>query len=222
MRKLYHYPICPFSRQIRLYLKELDLTFSIIKEDFWLKRKEFLIMNQAGTVPVLEESFGLIVVGVYPITEYLNEKYATFDFFDDETDIKCEIRRLLAWFNDKLYHEVTRIIINEKVIKLMVGSLSPRTEMLKIANTNLTTHLKYLSRLLESKTFVASDRLSCADIAAAAHLSVVDYFCELNWDAWPIIKQWYCVLKSRPSFRPILQDRIPGFTPSKSYSDLDF
>jgi len=222
MRKLYHYPICPLSRQIRIYLKELDLTFSTIKEDFWQKRKEFLKLNPASNVPVLEESFGLIVVGVYPIIEYLNDKYPKFNFFDEETDIKCEIRRLLFWFNDKFYHEVTRIIITEKVIRLMSHAGGPRTEFLKISKNYLTNHLHYLSKLLDTKPFIASDSLSCADIAAAAHLSIIDYFGEINWDTWPNIRHWYSILISRPSFRPLLQDTIPGFTPSSSYADLDF
>lgn len=222
MKKLYHYPMCPLSRQVRIYLKELDLTFTTIKEDYWIKHKEFLKINPASTVPVLEEPFGLVIVGIYAITEYFNDKYQKFNFFDEETDIKCETRRLLTWFNDKFYHEVSKIFINEKIIRLMSNSLPPRTEFLRLAKTNLIIHLKYLSKLLEEKTFLASDSLSCADIAAAAHLSVIDYFGEINWDMWPMIKHWYSILKSRPSFRPLLNDYVPGFTPSSTYADLDF
>lgn len=222
MKKLYHYPICPLSRQVRVYLKELELTFSTIKEDFWQRRKEFLKINPAATLPVLEESSSLIVSGIYPITEYLHDKYDNFMFFDNNIETKIEIRRLLSWFNEKFYSEVTRIIINEKVIRLFAGIGEPRTEFLKIAKNHLGLHLKYISQLLQNRSFIASNALSAADVAAAAHISVIDYFGEINWDIFLDIKNWYSIIKSRPSFRTILQDLVPGFAPSHTYSDLDF
>lgn len=222
MKKLYHYPICPLSRQIRVYLKEIDVGFGMIKIDYWKRYKDFLRINPAGTLPVLEESFGLTIPGIYPITEYLNEKYPNFNFMDDDSDIKCEIRRLLSWFNEKFYREVTKILIDEKVVRLMSGAGTPRTEYIRAAKVNLTQHLIYLSDLLETRSFVGSENISCADIAASCHLSVIDYFGEIHWDSWPLIKNWYSSLKSRPSFRALLQDQIPGFTPSITYADLDF
>jgi len=222
MKKLYYYPICPLSRQVRVFFKELDVQFTMIKEDYWQRRKAFLIINPAGNIPVLEEPFGLVVAGIYPIIEYLNDKYPNFGFMDEDIDVKCEIRRLLNWFNDKFYHEVTKIIIDEKIIRLMLRLDGPRTNLLRAAKSNLSHHLHYLSTMLEKRSNVASNSLSCADIAASCHLSVVDYFGEINWDDWPYIKQWYAVLKSRPSFRSLLQDQIAGFPPPPTYSDLDF
>lgn len=222
MKKLYHYPICPLSRQVRVYLKELDIPFTMVKEDYWLKRKEFLKINPAGNLPVLEEPTGLVVCGIYPITEYFNEKYPNFSFMPEDRELRADIRRLVFWFNDKFFREVTRVLISEKVERLMLNFGGPRTEFIRIAKTNLATHMTYLSGLLERSSFVGSDSLTCADIAASCQLSVLDYFGEIYWDNWPVIRDWYAVLKSRPSFRPLLQDLIPGFTPSPYYADLDF
>jgi len=222
MKKLYHYPICPLSRQIRVYLKELDTEFTMIKVDYWLRNQKFLYLNPAGTLPVLEEPFGLIISGIYPITEYLYEKYPNFNFMDEEADIRCEIRRLLSWFNEKFYREITKIFIDEKVVRSIAQIGGPRTEFLRAAKLNLSHHLQYISNLLEKHSFITSDSLSCADIAAACHLSVLDYFGEIYWDKWPHIRHWYAVIKSRPSFRSLLQEQIAGFPPPPYYADLDF
>ncbi len=222
MRKLYHYPICPLSRQVRVFLKELDVEFTMIKEDYWQRNKKFLSINPAGTLPVLQESHNLIISGIYPITEYLHEKYPNFDFMGEEIDIRCEIRRLINWFNEKFYREVTKIIIDEKIIRSSLQLGGPRTEFLRAAKNNLTHHLTYMSNLLEIRSFIATNSLSCPDIVAACHISVLDYFGEINWDKWSFIRHWYAIIKSRPAFRSILQDQIPGFTPPPCYIDLDF
>ncbi|MFY9590059.1 glutathione S-transferase family protein [Rickettsia endosymbiont of Halotydeus destructor] len=222
MKKLYHYPICPLSRQARIFLKELDIQFTMIKEEYWQFNKEFLKINPASNLPVLEESYGLFISGIYPFIEYLHEKYPNFNFLDEDVNIRSETRRLFFWFNDKFYREVTKIIIDEKVIRSISKMSSPRTEFLRAAKNNLNHHLEYITRLFEQRSFIASDSLSAADIAAACHLSVLDYFGEIYWEKWPHIKHWYSLIKSRPSFRLLLQDRIPGFSPPQCYADLDF
>ncbi|MDR0296785.1 MAG: glutathione S-transferase family protein [Rickettsia sp.] len=222
MRKLYHYPICPLSRQVRVLLKELDIQFTMVKKDYWQRNQEFLSLNQAGTLPVLQEASNLIIAGIYPITEYFHEKYPNFNFMDEDFDIRCEIRRLLSWFNEKFYREVTKIIIDEKIVRSSCQLGGPRTDFLRAAKTNLSHHLTYMSNLLELRSFIASNSLSCADIAAACHISVLDYFGEINWDKWSSIRHWYAIIKSRPSFRFLLHDQIPGFTPPTCYADLDF
>ncbi len=222
MRKLYHYPICPLSRQIRVFLKEIDAPFTMIKEDYWQRDPTFLSLNPAGTLPVLHEESALIIAGIYPIIEYLNEKYPSFNFMGEDLAVRCEIRRLLYWFNEKFYREVTKIIIDEKIVRPSCQLEGPRTAFLRAAKSNLSDHLAYISALLEVRSFIASNSLSVADIAASCHISVLDYLGEINWDKCLVVKHWYAIIKSRPSFRSLLQDHIPGFTPPSCYVDLDF
>lgn len=222
MKKLYHNPICPISRQVRVYLKELGLTCTLIKEDYWQRSENLLALNPAGTLPILQEETGLSIVGIYPLTEYLREKYPNFNFIGEEAETNLEIRRLCSWFNDKFYREVTKIVIDEKVIRFAQNLGGPRTEFLRAAKTNFKHHMNYINELLVRRDFIAGDSMSASDIAGACHLSVMDYFGEIIWERWPGVKDWYSVLKSRPSFRPLLQDQVPGFTPASSYADLDF
>jgi len=224
MYKLYHHPICPLSRQIRVYLKELNTEFGLVKEEYWIRRQEFVDMNPAGTLPVLEsKDQNLCIIGIYPIVEYMIDTIPEFRFMPiSDHRLKSQIRQHFFWFNDKFYREVTKILIDEKMVRLLMRVGGPRIEFIKAAKQNLTQHLRYLSSLLDKNPYIASEQISCADIAAACHISTIDYFGEMNWDSWPQIRHWYSLIKSRPGFRPLLQDYIAGFTPSKEYSDLDF
>jgi len=223
MQTLYHHPICPLSRQIRVYLREVGVEFTMAKEDYWMRREDFIKINPASNLPVLtlhKPQYSL--VGTHPITEYLAEVYENFHLMPTDVITRAEIRRYINWFNDKFYREVSKVLVNEKVIRLLMRVGEPRSHFIRAAKSNLTQHFTFLSNILETNTYIASEQISCADVTAAAHISVVDYFGEINWDSWGVIKQWYAIIKSRPSFAPILQDRIAGFSPAKDYADLDF
>jgi glutathione S-transferase len=219
---LYHHPICPLSRQIRFYLKELNIPFNLVKEDYWHRRKELLAINFAATLPILQTPSGLTICNIYPIIEYLNEQYQNFYFLTKDITVNCEIRRLISWFNDKFYLEVTKIFIDEKIALPNSAASHPRTSILRDARASLIKHLDYLSNLLETGTFIASDCLSAADVAMICHLSILDYFNEINWNRCGNIHYYYAILKSRPSFQQFFQDRIAGFSPPVHYVDLDF
>lgn len=222
MQILYHHQLCPLSRQIRVLLKELNISHTTIREDYWLRRNEFIQKNPLGTVPVLEVNEKIIIVGNYSIIEYLNDTCDDFYFMPEDILTRAEVRKYISRFNDKFYRDVTKVLTDEKMIRLLMRAGEPRSNYIRAAKENLTRHLYFMDDILKTQSFIVSDKISCADIVAAAHLSVVDYFGEINWDGWEAIKNWYSVIKSRPSFQPILLDRIPGFNPPKYYSNLDF
>jgi glutathione S-transferase len=82
--------------------------------------------------------------------------------------------------------------------------------------------MKYINWLAEENKALACDQLTLADLSAASHLSVVDYLGDIGWDRYPEAKRWYQWMKSRPSFRPLLADHIPGLPPPPHYANLDF
>lgn len=222
MMTLYHHPICPLSRQVRIYLTELDCQFGTIKEDYWLRRQEFLQINPHGAVPTIILDEENTISGIYPVVEYFVDSLENFFFMPKNTFIRAEIRKHIHWFNETMYRQVSKILIDEKIIRLMMRSGSPRSDFLKMAKKNLNSHFKYLSDLLQDKSYIIGDQISCADIAASSHISVIDYFGEIDWNQWPEIKNWYSLIKSRPGFKSILQDEIPGFVPPLHYSVIDF
>ena len=99
---------------------------------------------------------------------------------------------------------------------------APDLSALRRGREALRAHLVYMEGLLSMRDWLAGSRLSLADFAAAANLSVLDYFGDVPWRDFPACKTWYMKLKSRPCFRPLLADRWPGMAPAGHYDDLDF
>lgn len=224
MRKLYYQILCPFSRKVRIALKEKKLDFSLQIEKPWEGREDFLSINPAGKVPVLEDLHSMIIVDSSVICEYLDEAYpsASLPLLGSELYQRVEVRRMQIWFDEKFHKEVTEKLVFEKTFKKEKGGGWPDTQVLRIGNQNLRLHLEYLAWLLRQRHWIAGDEFSIADIAGGAHISCLDFMNVINWDNHPIVKEWYIRLKSRPSFYPLLQDRAPGITPPQHYADLDF
>lgn len=222
MRFLYHNWFCPFSRKVRILLTEKALEFDMKTEKVWERRPDFLAMNPACTTPVLVEDDGTIVVGNYPVCEYLEEVYPTPSLQDGGPKQKAEVRRLSDWFDSKFYEEVNQHLINEKVMKRFLAMGEPDSFALRCASGNIHYHLDYIAYLVDRREWLAGDQFSLADITAAAHLSCADYFGNVPWDAHEEAKTWYMRIKSRRSMRPIMKDRIAGLIPPKHYSLLDF
>lgn len=222
MRTLYHYPLCPFSRKMRLLLKEKDLPFELVTEAFWEKRPEFLALSPSGAVPVLVEEDGAVYSDVNAISEYLEEVYASPTFLGKDAKLRAEVRRMTGWFDSVFYADVSAIVLIEKLYKFLGRSGEPDSRQLHAADQRLPRHMAYLEDILKRRTWLAGDSCSLADFTAASHLSMLDYLANVPWNSYPAVKEWYALIKSRPSFRPLLLDRVPGFRPPAHYTDLDF
>ena len=209
MATLLHYPLCPFSRSVRLALAECGIEAELAEERPWEWRAEFLALNPAGSLPVLIGETGGGGGGFQP--------------FPGDAAARAEVRRLVDWFHRKFHDEVTNYLVEEKVFRRFgPKSASPDMEAMRAGHENLRYHLTYIGHLAEKRSWLAGDALSFADLAAAAHLSALDYLGEVPWEDHEPAKHWYALLKSRPSFRPLLADRVAGFIPSGTYADLDF
>jgi len=219
---LYHHWLSPAARFVRVLLSEKRMDFTLRLEQEWDRRPEFLALNPAGEVPVLVMDSGKCYSGVMAIAEYLEEIAPEPALLIGTAEERYEIRRLVGWFHTKLGSEVTRHLVSEKLYKRFYGIGEPDSEALRCAAHNLKTHLSYISYIAERRHYLASGQFTMADAAAAAHISVADYFGNIRWDDWPQVKEWYMRVKSRRSVRTLLADKIPGLAPSKYYSELDF
>jgi glutathione S-transferase len=230
MATLYHHPFCPHSRFVRLVLAEFGMEPMLIEERAFERRTEFLQMNPAGTTPVFTEEQVGVVPGASIIAEYLDETrgLALGDrrMLPSDPGGRIEVRRLVDWFNVKLFDEVSGHLVTEKVFKRYMtpaqGGGAPDMAAIRAARSNIRYHLAYIGWLISSRNWLAGDRLSYADLAAAAQLSFVDYLGDVPWQENDAAKHWYARVKSRPSFRSLLTDRIAGMEPSVHYADLDF
>ncbi len=231
MHKLTHFRLCPHSRSLRLALQELGIEAELVEERPWEQRPQFLGLNPAGELPVLEIEGGPILCGAYAISEYLEEDGGrtsraarSLALFPGGHEDRAEVRRLVDWFHGKANREVTRELLHERIYaQLLPGPpRAPDPEILRAVRANLRYHLSYLSYLADQRRWLAGDDLSFADCAAAGHLATIDYLGEVPWESFPVAKSWYQRMKSRPSFRTLLADRMPGTPPPSHYADLDF
>lgn len=223
MRRLYHLPLSPFCRKVRIALAEKGLGYELRVELPWERRVEFIALNPAAEVPVLvEEGEHQVIADSQAICEYLDEAYPDRRLLGFDPAARAETRRLTAWFGQKFQREVTTYILYEKVNKRLAGKGDPSGETIRAGLANLRVHLNYIAYLVERRRWLAGDEFGLADIAAAAQLSCLDYLGAVPWDDFPAVKDWYAPVKSRPSFRPVLADRIAGLTPPPHYMDLDF
>lgn len=213
MRTLYHLWIHPFSRKVRLVLSEKKLNFDLKIEKVWERRTDFLALNPAGDVPVLVEEDGTTLSHSQVICEFLDETYPQIPLIGNDPVQKAEVRRLVSWFDVKFNREVTDNIVGEKLMKRFLKLGEPHGPSIRAGHANIHYHLDYIGFLTEKRTWLAGDVFSLADIAAAAHLSTIDYIGDVPWEEHKPARQWYERVKSRESFVPLLEDRIPGFDP---------
>jgi glutathione S-transferase len=230
MLTLFHQPLCPLSRFVRLSLGEYGIAARYVEERFWERRHDFMTLNPAGTIPVLVEDGQPAVPGAAVIAEYLAERHNGVEpaeaLLPAGAGLRVEVRRLAAWFNDKFHAEVSGPLVTERVFKrfmtLEQGGGPPDTDAIRAARHNIRYHLAYIGWLVKTRDWLAGERLTYADLAAAAHLSAVDYLGDVPWNEDEAAKNWYARVKSRPSFRAILADSLSGLAPAKNYADLDF
>jgi len=221
MARLFHVPLSPFCRKIRLSLAEKKIEVELVEERYWEADPDFLRRNPAGKVPVLRLD-GIMMSESAAICEYIEETRPEPSLLPRDPVQRLEVRRLVTWFDDKFHHEVTSKLLYERVNKKMMKAGYPDSKNVKAGARAIKFHLGYLTWLLNHRRWLAGDVMTLADFAAAAHLSSLDYISDVDWNSCPEVKDWYAKIKSRPAFRSILADQVPGFTPPRHYNDLDF
>jgi glutathione S-transferase len=221
MIRLYHVPLSPFCRKVRLSLAEKRLEVELVEERYWEQDPDFLRRNPAGKVPVLRLD-GMMMAESAAICEYLEERYPDPPLMPKNPEGRYEVRRLVGWFDDKFHREVTAKLLYERVNKKVSGEGYPDSGNVKAGAKAIKFHLDYMGWLLEQRRWLAGDLMTLADFAAAAHLSSLDYISDVDWDRQATVKEWYQKIKSRPAFRSLLADHLPGFRPPAHYADLDF
>lgn len=222
MLTLYHTPLSPSCRKIRLMMREKALPHTLVVEEPWTRRMEFFALNPAGEVPVLVTDKPQPICGAYAIAEYLDEAFPDVQFFGNTPLERAEVRRLVEWFDGKFEREVSQFILFEKVFKRQMGYGEPSSEAIRAGKKNIAYHMDYIAHLLLTRNWLGGEYLTLADISGAAHLSCLDYLGDVAWEQHPSVKEWYALIKCRPAFRELLEDRVQGFKPPPHYTDPDF
>ncbi len=228
-RQLYHFAFDPHSRLVRLALGEKKLSFEETIVRYWEPEDNILRLNPSGLLPILVEnpeqgSGGQThrVCENRAILEHLEEAYPDIKLWPANTNERAEARRIVGWFERKFDFEVNALLLHEKMEKRLMRGGAPDISAMRQGREALKDHLRYFESLLAVRNWLAGHSLSYADFACAGQLSILDYFDEINWTRYPHLKTWYMVMKSRPCFRPLLADKLPGVAASGHYAELDF
>jgi len=221
MRILHHWPLDPWSRQIRLALSEKQLTFELKLVRFWDDPDALTALTPTGLPPVLADG-DQVIAEARAILEYLEETTPEPALLPGSPADRAEARRIAQWFDRKFDAEVNAFLLHEKLEKRVQSLGAPDVDAIRAGQDYLRWHLDYISGLLEVRDGLAGPRWTLADLVAAAHLSCIDYLGDVPWAEFPPARDWYQRIKCRPSFRGLLADRLPGMGPADGYQDLDF
>ena len=221
MWRLYQFPLCPFSRAVRFAMAEKGVPAELVQAHPWERPETLSSLNPAIQTPVLENG-DLVLCDSSSIVEYLDETVERPPLIGAGAAERAEARRLNQWFGQRFYPEVTAPLLAERMYKRIIPREMPAGIALRNANRASELHLQYIDDLLDENRWLAGPTFGIADIMAAAQISVADYLGGIDWGGHGAAKIWYSALKSRPSFRAILADRMEGIRPPADYDKLDF
>jgi glutathione S-transferase len=206
----------------RIYLKEKALEHELIMDFPWNRKNTFSKHHVFSDLPTLMDLDGAVLEGWYAIIEHLEQSYRASSLLGITQKEKAESRRIVILFNEMFFADVTKNIVFEKIIKKYVENSSPDSSSIRRGIGEIKKYFGYITALTDCRNWLSGNDFSLADIAAAAQISCIDYVGAVEWNDYPDVKNWYVRIKSRPSFRDILQDRIPNVTPPDHYQELDF
>lgn len=222
MWHIYQFPLCPFSRKVRLLMAEKGIAYELQTARPWEGEDRLFAMNPAGCTPVVRETEkGIVLSDSRGICEYFEETVDRNPLINGTAQQRAEIRRLIAMFDEQFYQGVSGPLLLERMKKRLVYRQSPDAKNLRDAMKLAHDYLDYIDYLIDNRPWLAGPTMTLADLAAAAQISVADYLGGLDWSSHEQARAWYLVMKSRPSFRPLLSERMEVIQPPSHYAEVD-
>jgi glutathione S-transferase len=214
MRRLIHLSLSPPSRLARLMLGEKRLAFDPAAAE-----------DPQDHLPVFVDLDGSRHTGLWAVIDHLEGTYPEYPLVPEDATQRAEVMRWLDWSMGQLGERATRKILYEKAAQRFTGAPSrgtPDMNVIRQGREALAAALAIVGRAAEQSGNLVTRDCYLSDLAVAAHLSALDYFGEVPWADYPAAGEWYVRMKSRPSFRSLLSDRLPGQPPVAHYAELDF
>ncbi len=224
MKRLYHWPLDPAARAVRLVLAEKQESALLVESAPWSVHPDLHRLAPGAGTPTFVDHVSegrVVLIGLHAALEHLEEAYPTPRLLPIGRQDRAEARRLWDWCVLE-FSVVNEALLAERVTQWVRRDRQPDSAALRKGAHALRGRLTFLNALAEARTFIAGRAFTLADLVIAAQLSCLDYFGDIDWSTSPDLKSWYGRMKSRPGFRPLLQDRIEGVRPVKHYADLEF
>jgi glutathione S-transferase len=217
MVRLHDFILSPFGRKLRLVLAEKRREFTFVPMRPW---DQALPIDEMTRLQLID---GTVLDDAAAAAEYIEETTPHPALWPADPLARARARRWSNWLDRTFWCSVTAVVLEERVLGRYrsEGSAAPDQAALKAALGTSRICLARIEPQLASHGMLVGG-LTVADLTLAAHLSSMDYFGDVPWQALPATREWYAMIKSRPSFRPLLQEALPGFAPVSHYADLDF
>ena len=214
MRRLIHLMLSPSCRLARLMVGEKRVACDPVISD-----------DPKQSMPLFTDLDGTRAEGVWAILDHLEHHYPDHPLAPADDGARLSCLRWVDWAMGPFHELVTQRIVYEKASTRFTGagfSRAPDMNVIRSGREELKNALKAIGTAAETNGNLACRETTLGDLAVAAHLSALDYFGEVPWTDFPAAAEWYVRLKSRPSFRSLLADRVPGQPPVSHYAELDF
>lgn len=222
MWRLYQFPLCPFSRKVRLLLAEKQIAHELHEVLPWERDPTYRELNHIGQTPAMHDpDIGIVLADSRAICEFFEETAPQNSLMLGSAEQRAEIRRLVAWFDEQFYAQVTAPLLCGRLIARHRDGTDCTKAFLADAQRNADTYLDEVSFLVGKRSWLAGPTLSLADLAAAAQISIADYLSGINWSGHDQALTWYSVFRSRRSSQPLLAERMTGIDPPPHYANLD-
>jgi glutathione S-transferase len=169
--KLYHNPLSPNVRRVRLAAAVLGIELEEKQLDFSKgehKSPEYVALNPNGAVPTLVDG-DFVLTESRAIMQYLASKKPESGLLPKDEQGRADVTRWQFWDSSHFSPQLGTLGF-EKVFKPMMGLGEPDPAKIQDALTNFRRFAAVLEKRLQGKDYIVGNQLTIADLTLASSL----------------------------------------------------
>jgi|SRR5580700_4499334 glutathione S-transferase len=189
--RLYHNPISPNVRRVRLTAAVLGLELEEKMLDFARgehKNPEYLALNPNGAVPTLVDG-DFVLTESRAIMQYLASKKPESGLLPRDEAARADVTRWQFWDAAHFSPHIGSIAF-ERLIKAMMGLGDPDTRKIEEALAGFRRFGAVLDKRLDGKSYVVGNQLTLADLTLASSLMYAKQ-AEIPVAELPHVQAWF-------------------------------
>ena len=205
--RLFDFNRAPNPRRARMVLAEKQLQISLVNVDLFAMEQlspEFLAINPAGTVPVLETDDGIYITETVAICHYLEQLHPEPRLMGNTP---ADQARVLMWNNIIEHSGMTAIA---EVLRNWSPGFRDRAfpgtvnypqmpELIDRGRQRMEQFFDRMNEQLQGRKFLATDEYTLADISLLAMCDFAGWVKVNPMRTRPDLENWYAMASARPS-----------------------
>ena len=189
--KLFHNPLSPNVRRVRLTAAVLGIELEEQKLDFAKgehKNPEYLALNPNGAVPTLVDG-DYVLTESRAIMQYLASKKPASGLLPHDEASRADVTRWQFWDASHFSPHLASVAF-ERLLKGMMGLGDPDPRKIDEALGNFRRFGAVLNKRLEGKQYVVGSALTVADLTLASSLMYAKQ-AEVPLAELPHVQAWF-------------------------------